>query len=147
MSEIIYLFLEIKLSLLQSSSPGNFPPTAQVATREQKEDQVKKATFLNIEENSYKKSEKSTDLFVIHSFQLNMFSFQILNFKIKQKDLFEVSCYVHFPQLFPSLSSISNSIRCVAIGKKIYDNRHGLLLLWFTDLMNVTEEVMGSVTP
>ena len=88
MSEIIYLFLEIKLSLLQSSSPGNFPPTAQVATREQKEDQVKKATFLNIEENSYKKSEKSTDLFVIHSFQLNMFSFQILNLLTDQTKRF-----------------------------------------------------------
>ena len=32
-------------------------------------------------------------------------------------------------------------------GKKIYDNRHGLMLLWFTDLMNVTIEVVGSVAP
>lgn len=33
--------------------------------REQREDQVRKATFLNIEENSYKKLEKSTKYVLI----------------------------------------------------------------------------------
>ena len=53
--------------------------------REQREDQVRKATFLNIEENSYKKLEKSTDLLDIHSFQRNMFVyFQIVNLLMDQ---------------------------------------------------------------
>ena len=53
--------------------------------REQREDQVRKATFLDIEENSYKKLEKSTDLSDTHSFQRNMFLyFQIVNLLMDQ---------------------------------------------------------------
>ena len=68
---------------------------------EQKEDQVKKAKFSNIKDNSYKKLAISTDPSDIHSFQRNLsLSFQVLNLLMDQKkDLFAVPCYLHFPQL------------------------------------------------